>query len=241
MTAVRAIAPCTYLHPELGPVEVKVVSRSRSIRAGWRKGHIVVTVPPHLPAQDYERIFSGMAPRLLEAKPRPKFMIGETLELPMVTFRFHSQSSRPGRAFMLREGERGIGVYLCPTLDLTDISIQAEVSSLMLRGVQVFRQSLIERVEQVVRATGAPMPRIIRLSHGKRTLGSCSTQNHVSLSSMLFFLPADLMDFVISHELAHQTHHDHSPQFHALLDSYCGGREKEYVRRLRNYDWPIMR
>ena len=46
---------------------------------------------------------------------------------------------------------------------------------------------------------------------------------------------------MILHELAHLLEMNHSPRFHALLDSYLGGSEATLTRRLRTYRWPILR
>lgn len=48
-------------------------------------------------------------------------------------------------------------------------------------------------------------------------------------------LPEHLRDFIILHELCHTRHHNHSPQFHALLDSLVGGRERLLNRELKQY------
>jgi predicted metal-dependent hydrolase len=32
---------------------------------------------------------------------------------------------------------------------------------------------------------------------------------------------------------------NHSPRFHALVDSYTGGREAAFERELRDFAWPM--
>lgn len=105
------------------------------------------------------------------------------------------------------------------------------------------------RIEELRRAAKADLPgRMARLTEAtglrceKLTIrasrtkwGSCSGQNHISLSLYLMTLPEALRDFVILHELCHTVHHNHSPRFHALLDRLTGGREKELSRELRRY------
>ena len=80
------------------------------------------------------------------------------------------------------------------------------------------------------------------LRYGKMTVrasrtkwGSCTGRNDISLSLFLMKLPERLRDYVIVHELCHTVHHDHSPQFHALVDRLLGGRERELMRELRRY------
>lgn len=105
------------------------------------------------------------------------------------------------------------------------------------------------RIEELRRAAKSDLPgRIARLSeatglrYAKLTIrasrtkwGSCSGQNHISLSLFLMTLPEHLRDYVIIHELCHTVHHNHSPRFHALVDRLVGGREKELNRELRRF------
>lgn len=96
------------------------------------------------------------------------------------------------------------------------------------------KEDLPPRIARLSAATGLRCAKLsIRASRTK--WGSCSGENHISLSLYLMTLPEALRDFVILHELCHTVHHDHSPRFHALLDRLTGGREKELTRELRRY------
>ena len=63
--------------------------------------------------------------------------------------------------------------------------------------------------------------------------GCCTSKNNLSLSLFLMTLPTHLQEFVVLHELCHTVHHNHSAEFHALLDKVAGGREKELNRQLK--------
>ncbi|MBO7487254.1 MAG: M48 family metallopeptidase [Bacteroidales bacterium] len=65
--------------------------------------------------------------------------------------------------------------------------------------------------------------------------GSCSTKGNINLNMQLMRLPEELRDYVILHELCHLRQLNHGAEFHELLDSLCGGREKELRRQLRQY------
>ncbi len=105
------------------------------------------------------------------------------------------------------------------------------------------------RVEELRRAAKSDLPgRLERISrqtglrYGKLTVratrtkwGSCSGTNNISLSLFLMNLPEHLRDYVIVHELCHTVHHNHSPRFHALVDSLVGGNEKALNRELRAF------
>ena len=63
--------------------------------------------------------------------------------------------------------------------------------------------------------------------------GCCTSQNNLSLSLFLMTLPTHLQEFVVLHELCHTVHHNHSAEFHTLLNKVTGGREKELSRQLK--------
>lgn len=96
------------------------------------------------------------------------------------------------------------------------------------------KRYLPQRVEGLSVLTGLKYGRLsIRASRTR--WGSCSVRNDINLSLYLMKLPSHLIDYVILHELCHTRHKDHSERFHSLLDSLCGGRDKELSRELRNY------
>lgn len=80
-----------------------------------------------------------------------------------------------------------------------------------------------------------------KIGIGHRVLGTCHPDRSITLSAINVFLPAELIDYIVCHELAHLSEMNHSPRFHQLLDSYLLGREKEFYSRLKSFNWPIIR
>ena len=75
----------------------------------------------------------------------------------------------------------------------------------------------------------------ITIKNNKTNWGSCSTKNNINLNMHLVELKEELVDFVITHELCHLVYHNHSKNFHRLLNEFCGGREKEISLLLRQH------
>ena len=69
---------------------------------------------------------------------------------------------------------------------------------------------------------------------GQRSVwGSYSSTGTLSLNYKILFLPPELADYVMLHELAHTGVLDHSPAFWSLLETYYPGA-RQADQRLSN-------
>ena len=80
------------------------------------------------------------------------------------------------------------------------------------------RRALLPKLETIAHRHGF---RYARASvRGQRSVwGSCSSSGTVSLNWKLLFLPPELVDYVLLHELVHTRHLDHSAAFWTLLEA----------------------
>jgi len=69
----------------------------------------------------------------------------------------------------------------------------------------------------------------------KTRWGSCSGKNNLNLNVNIVFLPEELQDYVLLHELVHTKVKNHSRKFWAELDKYTKGQAKELSRKLKKY------
>ena len=69
----------------------------------------------------------------------------------------------------------------------------------------------------------------------KTKWGSCSGKNNINLNVNMVFLPAELQDYILLHELCHIPHKNHSPRFWGLLDQYVQGKAKMLSKQLKKY------
>ena len=63
-------------------------------------------------------------------------------------------------------------------------------------------------------------PAGLKITSARTRFGSCSGKNSICFSWRLMDYPEPAVDYVVVHELAHIAHHDHSPQFWALVERY---------------------
>ena len=75
----------------------------------------------------------------------------------------------------------------------------------------------------------------VRIKAMRSKWGSCTARNDINLSLFLVTLPERLAEYIVLHELCHTVHHNHSPKFHALLDSVTEGRHRALNKELCAY------
>lgn len=96
------------------------------------------------------------------------------------------------------------------------------------------RQARVEVAWRLDAATARAGSRWTRLTiRGQRTRwASCSQDGAMSFNWRLLLAPAEILDYVVEHEVAHLEVLDHSPRFWRLLGSRCPGY-REHERWLR--------
>lgn len=114
-----------------------------------------------------------------------------------------------------------------------------EVQEVVEKGIV---EALRVEAKELLPAMTTRLAALHGFRHGKVSVkasrskwGSCTARNDINLSLFLVLLPDRLAEYVVLHELCHTVHKDHSPRFHALLDSVADGRSKELNRELRAY------
>ena len=74
----------------------------------------------------------------------------------------------------------------------------------------------------------------LRIRKMKTRWGVCNVKTHViTLNSELLRYDIEKLDYVITHELAHLIHHNHSKNFWNLVEKYCPNYKK--VRKELRY------
>ena len=85
-----------------------------------------------------------------------------------------------------------------------------------LKHKEATREFISERVAYWNQFYKFPYGRIA-IKNTKRLWGSCSRKGNLNFSYALLFLPRELADYVVVHELCHLKEHNHSRAFWALV------------------------
>ena len=93
------------------------------------------------------------------------------------------------------------------------------------------KKILAGRLKQLAEKNGFKYGKV-SIRRQRTRWGSCSIKNNISLNARLVKLPAELMDYVILHELVHTRVHNHSKKFWAELERYVGDARR-MAKRLR--------
>lgn len=73
-------------------------------------------------------------------------------------------------------------------------------------------------------------PSYVHITSAEKRYGSCNSNKGICYSYRLMAYPADVIDYVIIHELAHIKHMNHSAAFYALIEKYMPDyREKQNI------------
>ncbi len=227
-------------HSSLGRVIVAPRTGTRSITASWKKGQVWVNIPQGLPLARLMEALDSMAPRLLARKTGPLYSEDSRMEFSDFSVGLRRSSVPAGAVtanITLPESTINVGVEL----DFYAENIQQTISKAMETVARKLAPTgLLPRARQLAAAVGAS-PKEWNIARGHRVLGTCRADGRISLSHLNMFLPPELRDYIILHELAHLSEMNHSPRFHAILNRYLGGREKELVAQLNRFKWPVYR
>lgn len=225
---------------QLPPYLVRTNPRARSIilKVLPRQG-LVVVLPPGASAADARRVVAerlGWVEATLarlaaqgQLEPAPQGL-PERLRLPALgqdyAVRLLAGQGRPGR--------KRVDVSAGRILLAVDQGGAAglEAAFALLRGLvaRLARAHLPARLRSLSRELRLPFAEA-HIRTQRQRWGSCSAGGDIQLNCKLLFLPPDLVDHVLIHELCHTRHHNHGPKFRALLEKLSPGTP-ELERRL---------
>lgn len=102
-------------------------------------------------------------------------------------------------------------------------------------------KALADQALEIIPTRVEYFAKIIGVTYGNITIrnqktrwGSCSSKGNLNFNYQLYYLPDELLDYVVIHELAHRRYMDHSKEFWDEVEKYCPDY-RERRQQLKKY------
>ena len=228
---------------EFGKIYVELRRGMTSVRFTYHAdGNLLMRAPLGVTVSDLRRMVDINREQLRQL-PHPQgttFQIGQVIECFKCRVIIEPQSRMPG--YILNHWEADtLHLQLHESANLNDEGIKRTISRAIGRAMEVQAHAVLLPFARQIADELQLQPAGFEIGRGMRKLGHCTTKKVIQLSRNLMFLPQELIRYVICHELAHLTYMNHSPQFHALVNQYTDGQEKDLEQRLRRFHFPILK
>jgi predicted metal-dependent hydrolase len=221
-------------------VEIRRRLRQRTLRLRvTAKGALRLTCAKTVPQREIFHFVSSNvdfiekqleeARRIREQYPPKHFTEGETLLFFGRERKFHFRSGGE----KLRVKMEGGDMFLSGPLDTATENDRRQAVRKFYR--KTGQKYLTQRLDFFSRTMDL-YPSGVSFRCQSSRWGSCSGEGHISLNWRLMAAPADVIDYIVVHELAHLQHHDHSPQFWKLVAAYSP-RYREMKKWLNEHQW----
>lgn len=220
-------------HPEYGDIEITRNPRARRIILRARPDAIYITLPTRATKEDLAKAIDRYGSKLAAQRAQmqtPPITRDFKIEGELFSFgiKEHEQSS-----FVMRyKGKEA--TLLCPAG--AKLATRQEWLKKIIKGAMRRRaqETLPQRLHELATRHKLQYGKVsIRDSHTR--WGSCSSKGDINLSIYLMMLPAELIDYVLLHELCHTLEMNHSERFWHKLNNLTGGDSTLLRSKLRRY------
>lgn len=235
---------CYFIDKEFGKVVVTFRRGMKNVRCRWRGNRLYMSAPYGMEKQ-LEGLVDADRDKI-RALNHQKITFHDGQVIPC----FHTTLTISTDAKLTTncvahgiDPADGVSLYMRVPADLdleSDAATRALSKVISLLFGRIAHRYLIPYAQSEAARLGLK-PRGFEIGKGTVKLGHCTRGGVIQLSRHLMLLPEPLVQYVVCHELAHLNHMDHSPAFHALLDSYLDGRSAELDRQIAHLPWPILR
>ena len=234
-----------YRDERLGTVHIRVLSTATRFTARWKADGLHITVPSNTTIEEYKRVVESWIPKLLQVKPDAKgaqFHDGYRFETDDWGYEI-VKSARVPHGYVYSEqidprdnsDRKILQVKVYEGADFANAGVEKAIKSHIARFAKyIAATQLIPQAREEAAALGlSGKVKSWSVGRGHARMGCCKATGDISLSYVLVFLPRELRRCTITHELAHLTHFDHSPAFHALWTKYLGPDSERLIAQAR--------
>lgn len=238
-----------YTHPVIGKINLKVLSTARRFTARWKGDILHLTIPAGFDAAEYNRVLDRMTPDIMSHRPviGRKYFPGYAFENDLFGIRvMESPQTRAGDidAVPCHDGDRHFYEFRVASGTLDDDNMQSRLSKFIERcAYGPACMYMLPELDRMIVSTGYEK----RVSHTEiaRTaskLGDCSSSARIRIAARVLYMPEPVRRAVMTHELAHLDHFDHTPQFYTRWQELFPDFDVRTLReKIRTLDLPLLR
>lgn len=236
-----------FFHPVLGRINIKVLSTARRVTARWKANIIHITIPPGIETSEFLRIIERMTPEIQAMRPviGRKYFDGYSFSNDLIRIKVVEYATiRRGdiEAIPLLDCEpKGYEFRVAPgTLDDDEMQLRLKkfIEKCTFRPADFLLHtelySIVEELGYQSRVTD------FAIARSSAKLGTCSENGKISLAARLIYMPEQIRRAVMTHELAHLDHFDHTPEFYARWQQLFSDFDVHTLKKhLKTLDLPI--
>lgn len=228
--------------PEIGEVNVTTRRNAKTMRLRWKGLALSLTVPYGIDAARAVAFIKSSADFIAANRPAPLYSIGQIIEAPGISIEIKEDGrlSQTVRGVHSRAAGKAM-LLVAPDIDIESPDSIKCIDRTIRALAKIMAKDIILPLAVSVSESLGVRPSAWKIYSGQRTLGLCSSKGIIKLSSLLVLYPAEMRRYVVCHELAHLTHMDHTPSFHALCDTYFGASTKAIRKELKAYRLPLIK
>ncbi|MDD5171766.1 MAG: SprT family zinc-dependent metalloprotease [Candidatus ainarchaeum sp.] len=221
----------------------RILSRNRNASARLKDGAIVVSVPARWPTKEREEIGDDLLRRAIKSIEKGRWSPESSRKSEFS----HGQKVKAlGKQFEIvfvdgtKFGVRNDGGRIVVKVNDSHPDKQQKISSLVRKNItKAVMPELVARVSKINQAHFQSEIRDVKVRDAITRWGSCSRDGRINLNFRLLFVPEDILDYVIVHELAHTKYRSHGKRFWELVGRVMPDH-KEKRRWLRRNGWSAL-
>lgn len=222
---------------EVGEVILRKSKRTRrlSLRI-TAEGEVEATLPYYLPFSVAESFIKKQSQWITQHRPAASQPLGnDKLIGKDHILRFKTGSDR----LYSRVGTREVIVNVPNNLSVDDASVQQEAKKASIRALKRQAEARLPTMLHRLAKDYGYNYRHVTVRAMKSRWGSCSSNRTINLSVWLMQLPNELIEYVLSHELAHLNHMNHGQMFWQELGAMTPNY-KALRQQLKNFSPRLM-